>query len=562
MNHFRNALERIQGRSKSLPRRSWLFVPYDQLSDEVGPLCREEPSTLGILLVECPNKAERRPYHRQKLALVLTNIRHFALEQAARGVFVKHVVAPSYAAAVRAHAKDVGPLRMMRAAERELRMELAELIAEGLVIETPHEGWLTTREDFSASVGQPPWRMEAFYKHVRRRSGVLMQDGKPVGGRFSFDEENRRPWKGSPPAPKALRFEPDATTQEVCALVLQRMGHHPGTLDPYSLAASKADTDRLWSWAKRECLPHFGPFEDAMATASPSLFHTRVSPLLNLMRIPPARMVRDVLAMRSLPLPSKEGFIRQVLGWREYVRHVHETTDGLRLIHGRRQPCAHGPGDGGWGTWSGRTWSHGQGGDGGATTSSLGAKNPLPPAYWGACSGLNCLDSVVRTVWETGYSHHITRLMVLANIATLLDVSPRELTDWFWAAYVDAYDWVVEPNVHGMGVFGLGDLMTTKPYVAGATYIHRMSDYCDGCRFSPKTTCPLTSLYWAFLGRARDALADIPRMRLPLAAEAKRTAAQRCADKARFELVRDCLANGAELRLSEPPRAVKSRSPS
>ena len=177
----------------------------------------------------------------------------------------------------------------------------------------------------------------------------------------------------------------------------------------------------------------------------------------------------------------------------------------------------------------------------------IGAARPLPPAFWGKPSGLACLDRVVEGVWEDGTSHHITRLMVLSNIATLLDVSPRELTDWFWAAYIDAYDWVVEPNVLGMGTFAAGDLMTTKPYVAGSAYIDRMSDYCDGCRFDPKTTCPLTPLYWAFLGRHREALAGVDRMKLPVASERKRTASLRASDAAGFERVAGALARGEEL---------------
>lgn len=543
MSVFRDELERANPRHPG--QRQWLFIPYDQLTSEVGPLSREDPQTLGILVVECPAKAERRPYHKQKLALVLTNLRHFALEQARRGVRVEHVVAPSYEHAVRTHAKRVGSMRMMRPAERELRAELARLVAAKTLQEIPHEGWLTSADDFPANEG--PWRMDAFYKRVRRRLGVLMENGKPIGGRFSFDGENRKAWHGSPATPEPPAFEPDAITREVCDLVEERMGHHPGTLNPRTLPASKENAERLWAWAMAECLPTFGPFEDAMSTRSRSLFHTRISPLLNVLRVLPATVVKDVAAMTSLPLPSREGFLRQVLGWRELVRHVHEATDGFRHVRGERARVADAPGDGGWSRWAGRPWPRASGGDGGSLHSSLGAANGVPPAYWGATSGLNCLDHVVRAVWEDGYSHHITRLMVLSNIAMLLDVAPRELTDWFWAAYIDAYDWVVEPNVHGMGTFGLGDLMTTKPYVAGSAYIHKMSDFCEGCRFSPKTTCPLPSLYWAYLGRHREALAGVQRMTLPLASEAKRTSAQRRSDAAVFERVTAVLANGEEL---------------
>lgn len=531
MSAFRTELAAASAHHRKSRARRWLFVSYDQLSDEIGPLSREDPHTLGILLVECPAKAARRPYHKQKLALVLTSLRHFAVEQARRGVQVEHVVAESYAGAVRSFAQQTGPLQMMRAAERELRTELANVIAEGLLEEIPHEGWLTTARDFADARAKPPWRMDVFYKHARRKLGILMEAGRPIGGRFSYDTENRKPWRGEPSAPAIPHFEPDAITLEVCDLVRERMGDHPGALDPTTLPASKHDVEAAWVWAKQHCLPNFGPFEDAMSAASRSLFHTRISALVNLLRLPASRAVRDVVAMRSLSLPSKEGFIRQVLGWREFVHHVHEATDGFRTIAGKQQPVAR----------------RKDGGDGGSLASFLGAENALPPAYWGTRSGLNCLDSVVEAVWAEGYSHHITRLMVLSNIAMLLEVSPRELTDWFWVAYIDAYDWVVEPNVHGMGTFGLADLMTTKPYVAGSGYIHKMSDYCDDCAFAPKTTCPLTPLYWAYLGRHRDALAPIQRMRLPLAAEAARPAARRRADAKQFSTVRETLARGDAL---------------
>ncbi len=537
MGAFREALD---ARRVDAAGRRWLFVPYDQLTDAVGPLSRERPRDVGIVLVECPAKAARRPYHKQKLALVLTSLRHFALEQAARGVAVRHVVSPSYAAALAAQS-DLGPLEVMRPAERELRVELAPLLESGALQELPHEGWLTTKGDFQAAAGKA-WRMDAFYRHVRRRLGILMVDGKPVGGRLSFDGENRKPWRGQPPAPAVPTFRTDAITREVCALVSGAMSDHPGTLTPEALPATREDVEALWAWAKASCLPQFGPFEDAMSTRSRNLFHTRISPLLNLARLTPQRVLTDVLAM-DLPLASQEGFVRQVLGWREFVRHVHEETDGFRVVRGERQPCAPPRGEGG-------TVDPVAQADGGSCVSVLGASNPLPPAFWGAPSGLRCLDEVVKGVWEDGASHHITRLMVLSNIATLLDVSPRELTDWFWAAYVDAYDWVVEPNVLGMGTFAAGDVMTTKPYVAGAAYIDRMSDYCETCRFDPKTTCPLTPMYWAFLGRHREPLRQVERMKLPMASESKRTPAQRARDAATFERVRATLERGEELRAS------------
>lgn len=206
--HFKRAL--AKSTTGSSRRQHWIYAPYDQLTDAIGPLARLDPRDVGLVLIESPAKAARRPYHKQKLALVLANQRHFALEQAKRGVLVKHVVSPDgYASALREIARETGPLHVMRPAERELRVELKPLVDENILHIEKHEGWLTTPDDFRESQSGPPWRMDAFYRHVRRRTGLLMESGKPEGGQFSYDPENREPWKGTPPAPALPRFTPD-----------------------------------------------------------------------------------------------------------------------------------------------------------------------------------------------------------------------------------------------------------------------------------------------------------------------------------------------------------------
>jgi len=524
MSSFRQALRALQ--PKSTKGRRWLFVPYDQLHDGIGPLAEESPQQLGIVLVESRDKAARRPYHKQKLALALSNLRHFALEQAARGVAVRHLAtAGDYASALAPLVRELGPLRVQRPAERELRAELAPLFANGGLVEVPHGGWLTTRADFAAIAG-PPWRMDAFYRQVRRRSGVLMERGKPVGGKFSFDAENRKPWRGEPSPPTPLRFAVNPITAEVGDLVAREFASHPGQLQLDQLPSTLQDAERQWQWALSHCLPQFGPFEDAFSVHSSGLFHTRIAPLLNLQRLLPQRILHDVLATR-LPLASKEGFVRQVLGWREFVRHVHEATDGFRTVGGKPLDA-----------------------------NQLQAHQPLPPAFWGKPSGLHCLDHVVADVWREGYSHHITRLMVLGNLAALLDVDPRALTDWFWVAYTDAYDWVVEPNVLAMASFAVGELMTTKPYVAGTAYLHRMGDACSKCSFDPKTNCPITRLYWQFLERNRERLAGNQRMAMPLRTAAKRLSTERKIDEVTLEWVRSSLRDGRELHPDGAPGAT------
>lgn len=515
MSEFLRQMARL--RRKSAPQR-WLYVPYDQLTDQTGPLAASLPADFGIVLIESTWKAKRRPYHQQKLALILANQRHFALEQAQRGVPVRYEFTDQpYAAVLAQLADQLGMLQVMEPAERELRHSLAPRVQAGELQMLPHTGWLTTADDFAAAFAKgPPYRMDAFYRQVRRRTGILMQAGKPVGGKFSFDAENRQAWSGQPPAPTPPTFVPDAITQEVAELISRHFGDRPGRLNLSQLPATRDDAETLWQWALQQALPMFGPFEDAMSVKSRSLFHSRMSALINIHRILPQRMIDDVLSL-EIPLASKEGFVRQLLGWREFVRHVHVQTDGFRALAPVNQADA-------------------------AMPAYLSANHPLPPAYWGATSGLHCLDTVVADVWDEGYSHHITRLMVLSNIATLLDISPRELTDWFWVAYTDAFDWVVEPNVLGMGTYALGDLMTTKPYVSGASYINKMSDYCGGCAFNPKTNCPLTRLYWAFLQRHRDKLSSNMRMKLPLSSASKRSRAEQSADAQVFEAVNAQLA--------------------
>ena len=525
--------------------RRWVYVPYDQLSDQFGPLAREPAAELGIVLIENPAKAARRPYHRQKLAWILCQQRQFGLEQAARGVCVRYRVG-DYAQVLQGFA-----CRAQLPAEWELRNELAPLAEQGSLHLIPHEGWLTTPGQFLAQ-GGPPWRMDQFYRTVRRDTGILMEHGKPMGGKYSHDADNRQPWKGHPAAPQPPSYPRDALRQEVEELILREYGQHPGQLDTTTIPLTLAEIDDYWDWVKRECLPHFGPYEDAMSTRSSGLFHSRLSPLVNLHRLTPKRVVDEALKL-DLPLPCKEGFVRQILGWREFVHHVHSQTEGFRTLF----PVSSGPADGGWSRWSGRNWpgsgSPPSGGrlrrlaPAGADANFLDAQRDLPAAFWGAPSGLACLDSVVADVWREGWSHHITRLMILSNLATLLDVSPRQLCDWFWVAYVDAFDWVVEPNVLAMGTYGAGPTMTTKPYVSGSAYIQRMGDYCSGCSFDPRIDCPITPLYWAFVGRHRQRLANNPRMNLVLRNWDKRDEVTRGRDVEVFNEVSGRLLAGQNL---------------
>lgn len=498
--------------------RRWVYVPYDRLHDGVGPLAQTPPAETVVVLMESRAKGTRRPYHKKKLTLVLSSMRHFAFEQAARGCRIVYGSSPeSFAQGLVELQERWGWKELVtnRPAERELREELREARVNGLRIRAVSDtAWLSTKEDFEQVFGKPQphvasgrrqYLMDTFYRAMRRKTGLLMQKGKPEGGKWSFDAENRRPYRGEVPVPERPTFAPDAITQEVMELIEQRHPEHFGSTAGFDMAVTREQAEQVWSFALHSLLPHFGPWEDAMHTAHPDLFHSMTSPLINLTRLRPGDVVRDVAAAYAegaIPLASAEGFLRQVLGWREFMRHIHEATDGFRTLEPNGAP------------------------------SFLEAHRPLPPVYWGTPSGMRCMDTVVSGVIRNGWSHHITRLMVLSNLATLCGFSPRELTDWFWFAYVDAYDWVVEPNVLGMATFADGGLTATKPYVSGAAYIDRMSDFCGKCRLNPKKSlgpgsCPFTALYWSFLERHEEKLAPLHRMQMPLNTMRKKSAEER-----------------------------------
>ena len=533
--------------AQDLRNRRWVYVPYDRFTDRTGPLTEQPAAETGIVIVESTAKAHRRPYHKKKLVLLISNMRHFALEQAARGVSVMYHFSPlSHGQALRQLQveRGLGEFTVMRPAERELRLDLAEAAAQGLRLkEVPDTTWLSQTEDFTSVYG--PYRpeksragtsnyvMDRFYRAQRQRTGVLMRGGKPLGGRFSYDQENRNPYKGQVPVPTPPNFPPDDITAEVIEYVGQRYAHHFGSIEGFDLPCTRQDADRMWNFALEHLLPSFGPFEDAMRDDQLQLFHSRTSALVNLARLLPLELVSDVERSAledKVPLASAEGFIRQLLGWREFMHHLHEQTDGYRLLEvpkeERPRPQEVSPDadelTDPYAIGAASPRSKGKASDpyAGATPSALHANLPLPAVYWGVKSGLHCMDTVVEQVVNEGWSHHITRLMVLANLANLCGFSPRELTDWFWFAYVDAYDWVVEPNVLGMATYADGGLTATKPYVSGAAYIHRMSNFCGHCQYDPRKSlgpgsCPFTALYWTFLERNRETLSRNLRLQMP-----------------------------------------------
>ncbi|MDC0556596.1 cryptochrome/photolyase family protein [Candidatus Poseidoniaceae archaeon] len=512
----------------------WHFVAYDQLNQELLP--EAEPESLGLIFIETSWKAKQLPYHKQKLALQLSNQRHFALEMQQLGHPISYVFSEKeYSLILEEIVKEYGEITVTKPAELTLRKSISNLISENKIKILDHKGWLTTSEDFISSVGDsPPWRMDKFYRHLRKSRGIMLDgDGKPVGGSWSLDDQNRLPWDGAVELPSNPEFKPDNITTEVIQMIEEKYSHHPGKIIPSNLPTSITDANRLWKWAKSSVMHWFGPYEDAMTQEHKTLFHTTVSSLLNLNRLMPKTLLDDTLKL-EIPLNSKEGFVRQIIGWREFVRHVHELTDGFE-IEKEDIPARNGAG------WEGE-WSKSR-----ITPNVLENNLGLPPTYWGEKSGMLCLDTAVSDVVETGYAHHIPRLMVLANIGNLLGINPRELTDWFWAMFTDAYDWVVEPNVLAMGTYAVGDVMTTKPYVSGTPYIKKMGDYCGDCSLHFKKSCPISDMYWNFLEENQMHFPKNHRMAMPMRSLAKRT--QQAKDTARevTEYVRTQMSQGMEL---------------
>lgn len=520
--------------------RAWVFVPYDRLNDRIGPLA-DDPDA-GIVFVESHAKGRSRAYHHKKVLLVLSNMRHFALEQRAKGRQILYLNAPeSYGEQLLAAQKRfrLGTILYTRPAERELRKDLEKGLAAGLMLEErPDTAWLSATADWQHVFGKAAVRgrqflMERFYRHMRQSSGILMEDGRFAGGKLSYDEQNREPYKGQVQPPKRPAFQPDEITLELLDMIQRVNPVAFGSAEGFDLPVTADQAKQSWRFALDKLLPFFGPWEDAMSADEPVMFHSALSGLMNISRLLPRELVLDVeeaYHQGKIPLASAEGFIRQILGWREFMRHIHDATDGFRTLPQNPDP-------------SSNKDAHAYSAtivqtidpatpDRPATPSALDAHLPLPPAYWGERSGMFCLDTVVEQVKQTGWSHHITRLMVLSNLANLCGFSPRELTDWFWVAYIDAYDWVVEPNVLGMATFADGGVTATKPYVSGAAYINRMSDYCGRCALDPKKSvgpgsCPYTALYWTFLEKHADLLQSNQRLRMPYATLRKKSAAER-----------------------------------
>jgi len=466
--------------------RTTVWILGDQLSPRWPAWLAERglnPGNARLLFIESSAKLRARPWHRHKLILALSAMRHFAEEMQRLGFQVEYRRAPTFLAA----------LRQERARERLIVMrpstwQGAQFVSRlgetlGLPVEVwPNRFFLSSPTDLGTA--RSPL-METFYRKLRRRTGILMEGDQPVGGRWNLDAENRQPprkdW--SPDAfPAIPSYVPDAITRAVIAEVA-RLDTAWGRLDGFALPVTRADALAFYQDFLEHRLPNFGPYQDAMLSGQPWLFHALISPLINIGLLEPLEVcagAERAWQAGHAPLNSAEGFIRQVIGWREFIH----------AIYWREMPRLR-------------------------AMNVLGATRPLPAFYWDAQTDMACLRECVQSVWERGYTHHIQRLMVLCNFALLAGISPQEVNEWFLSTYVDAYDWVVTPNVIGMGLFADGGIVGTKPYAASANYIHKMSNYCAKCRFDPRQrtgprACPFNALYWDFVARHASIRASAP----------------------------------------------------
>ncbi|MBK8988507.1 MAG: cryptochrome/photolyase family protein [Chloroflexi bacterium] len=436
-----------------------------------------DKTAVTILFIESAARVQKLPYQRKKLVLLFSAMRHYAQELQAQGFQVDYRAAPTFLAGLRAHVAAYQPdeLLTMAAADwsgRAFQQGLAAQLGLPVTI-TPDRQFLVAQ--FNPYPDTPPEKpivMEYFYREMRRHFNVLMDDRQPVSGQWNYDKENRKPLPAGLPLPAVPVFAPDAITQAVMAEAAALPGI--GAPHGFSLAVTRAQAQAACADFFAHRLADFGAYEDAMTVRHATLFHSLLSPYLNIGLLEPLELIRaaeQAYHDGRAPLNSVEGFVRQILGWREYIY-----------------------------------WQYWRQGPALLALNEWGAERPLPPFFWSGATEMNCLRHVIHRALEDGYTHHIERLMVVGNFAMLAGLKPTAVNDWFLACYLDAYEWVMAPNVLGMALNADGGRTATKPYIASANYIHKMSNYCAGCRFSHKQrhgddACPFNFLYWNFLIR-------------------------------------------------------------
>ncbi|MGN6277094.1 MAG: cryptochrome/photolyase family protein [Sphingomonas sp.] len=478
-----------------------ILIPIlgDQLTPAITSLNGIDPAEAVVLMMEVAEETTYVRHHKKKLAFILAAMRHHATRLRDLGWTIDYVVlndpdnAGSFtgelARAIDRHAPD----RIIVTEAGEWRvaamLESWETLF-GLPVEIRADTrFIASHAAFDAwAEGRKQLRMEYFYREMRRETGLLMEDGKPAGGQWNYDSDNRKPAERDLLMPRPIAFRPDETTRAVIDLVATRFADHPGSLDDFDFAVTHEEAMRQQRQFLKDALPRFGDYQDAMLTDEPFLWHSILSPYINTGLLDPLDLCRKVAERwrdGDVPLNAAEGFIRQIIGWREYVRGIY--------------------------------WREGPDY---ARRNFLGAKRDLPAFYWTGETDMHCLSQAIGQTLERAYAHHIQRLMITGNFALLIGADPHQVHEWYLEVYADAYEWVELPNTLGMSQFGDGGLLGSKPYAASGAYISRMSDYCRRCRYDVRQrtgddACPFNALYWDFLARNQGKLGDNPRLAMP-----------------------------------------------
>jgi deoxyribodipyrimidine photolyase-related protein len=509
--------------------RDLIVILGDQLDASAAVLEHADPDLDAIWMCECRHESTKVWSHKARTAMFLAAMRHFAETLRERGFTVHYRALDHHAhttldAALAAELKALSPKRVRLTApgEWDLAQSLPAAVAaaglECVVVADTH--FLCPLEDFNTWLGarkQP--RMEHFYREMRRRTGWLMRDGEPLGGQWNYDSDNResfgRDGPGGLPAP--MRFEPDAITREVFATVETHFAQHPGSLDAFDWPVTRIQALAALEDFIRHRLADFGRYQDAIWAGEAWLYHSRLSAAINLKLLNPREVCEAAVAAHAagqVPLASVEGFVRQILGWREYVRGLY----WARMPDYREQ-------------------------------NALEADTPLPGFYWTGDTDMACLRDTLAITLRHGYAHHIQRLMITGLFSLLLGVRPREINDWYLAIYVDAVEWVELPNVIGMSQWADGGFMASKPYIASGRYIERMSNHCGQCRFRPgeitgPRACPFTTLYWDFLDRHETRFSDHPRLKLQVRNISRKSDEEREAIRQQAAALRERMRSG------------------
>ena len=475
------------------------LVLGDQLSDGLSALRDLDVSVDVVLMAEVRAEATYVKHHKQKIALVFAAMRKFALRLEARGVTVRYVriddAGNTGTIAEELHRalaeRPFGGVVMTKCGEWRLVQALAVFArSTNVPVELrADDRFICSRARFDRwAADKKSLTMEFFYRQMRRETGLLMDGKDPVGGQWNFDKDNRSGLaKGLVPPPR-LRIAPDAVTREALADIERLFGDHFGDLDAFGWPTGTEEAEAVLAAFLADILPSFGTWQDAMAAGQPWMWHGLISTSLNLGLLDPLDVCRRAEAeyrAGRAPLNAVEGFIRQILGWREFVRGIY---------------------------WS-KMPEYG-------ARNALDADRRLPWFYWSGETDMACVADAVSATRDHAYAHHIQRLMVTGNLAMLLGVHPDAVDDWYMVVYADAYEWVEMPNTRGMATFADGGIMGTKPYAASGAYINRMSNYCAGCRYDVKlkagdAACPFNRLYWGFLERNRSRLAGNTRLAMP-----------------------------------------------